>query len=141
MKRRVQIWQWESINRHEGKLYLERLRVVSCHWFGLYVHWFHASDDDCLHDHPWPFLTFIVRGGYWEHTPGRDDSTLRQWHPPFSIRVCPARWLHRVEIDPARKPVTVVLRGRQGRSWGFKTRTGWIPWPEYKSQKRLEPEA
>ena len=25
--------------------------------------------------------------------------------------------------------------------WGFKTRAGWIPWPEYKNQKQLKPEA
>ncbi|HJN45089.1 MAG: hypothetical protein QGI10_13665 [Vicinamibacterales bacterium] len=60
---RLQIWRWEAINRHEGQLYLRRLRVVSCRWFGIYIHWFHASDDDCLHDHPWAFLTFILQGG------------------------------------------------------------------------------
>ena len=112
-----------------------RLRVVACRWFGLYTHWFHASDDDCLHDHPWSFLTVILRGGYWEHTPGPNNGGVKQWHPPFSIRVRPARWLHRIEIDPARKPVTLVLRGWRVRGWGFQTRGGWIPWPEYKDHK------
>ena len=118
---RFRIWEWESIRRHEGELYLRRLRVVSCRWFGVYVHWFHASDDDSLHDHPWWFLTFILWGGYWEHTPGADGA--------------PARWLHRLEIDPARRPVTVVVRGRRIRQWGFQTRSGWIPWPDHKEQR------
>lgn len=134
-KPRFQLWRWEPIYRHEGELYLERLRVVSCPWFGLYVHWFHASDDDSLHDHPWPFLTAILRGGYWEYTPGPDETVVKQWHPPLSIRARPARWLHRVEIESHRKPVTIVLRGRQVRAWGFKTPNGWIPWPKYKDQK------
>ena len=130
-----QLWAWESIHRHEGELYLRRLRVVSCRWFGVYVHWFHTSDDDALHDHPWPFLTVILRGGYWEHTPGEDGAPVRRWHPPGAVRRRPARWLHRVEIDPARPPVTVVLRGRRVRRWGFQTRSGWKPWPEYKEQR------
>ena len=41
----------------------------------------------------------------------------------------------RIEIDPARKPVTLVLRGWRVRRWGFQTRGGWIPWPEYKDHK------
>ena len=131
---RFQLWAWESIDRHEGQPYL-RLRVVSCRWFGVYVHWFHASDDDTLHDHPWPFLTVILRGGYWEHTPGRDGAPVKRWHPPGVVRLRPARWLHRVEIDPARRPVTIVVRGRRIRRWGFQTRSGWIPWPEYKEQR------
>ena len=109
--------------------------VVSCPWFGLYVHWFQTSDDDCLHDHPWPYLTIILRGGYWEVTPGpgRDRATVSRcrWYGPGSVRVRPARWLHRITIDPAHKPVTLVLRGRVGRAWGFKTRAGWISWRAY----------
>ena len=134
-KKAFEVWRWEPIHRHEGELYLERLRLVACRWFGVYIHWFHASDDDSLHDHPWPFLTIILRGGYWEHTPGPDDTLIKRWHRPGSVRVCPARWLHRVEIDPARKPLTIVIRGPQVRRWGFQTPSGWIPWPEYKEEK------
>jgi len=132
----LECWRWERIDRHEGEFYLQRLRVVACRWFGVYVHWFHASDDDSLHDHPWPFLTLILRGGYWEHTPGPGDSVRTRWYRPGRIRFCPARWLHRIEIDPARKPLTVVIRGRHVRRWGFQTPSGWIPWPEYKDRKR-----
>ena len=132
---RFRIWEWESIHRHEGELYLRRLRVVSCRRFGIYVHWFHASDDDSLHDHPWWFVTFILRGGYWEHTPGADGAPVRRWHRPGAFRFRPARWLHRVEIDPARRPMTVVVRGRRIRQWGFQTRSGWIPWSEHKEQR------
>ena len=32
------------------------------------------------------------------------------------------------------RPVTVVVRGRRVRQWGFRTRSGWIPWAEYKEQ-------
>ena len=134
-KPRFRFWSWESITRNEGELYLRRLRVVSCPWFGIYIHWFEASDDDSLHDHPWPFLSFILSGGYWEHTPGPDGSLIKCWHPAGAVRVCPARWLHRVEIDPECRPVTLVLRGTQVRRWGFQTRAGWIPWPKYKARR------
>jgi len=134
-KPRFRLWSWELITRNEGELYLRRLRVVSCPWFGIYIHWFEASDDDSLHDHPWPFLSFILSGGYWEHTPGPDGSLIKCWHPAGAVRVCPARWLHRVEIDPECRPVTLVLRGTQVRRWGFQTCAGWIPWPKYKARR------
>lgn len=134
-KPRFQLWSWELITRNEGELYLRRLRIVSCPWFGIYIHWFEASDDDSLHDHPWPFLSFILWGGYWEHTLGPDGSLIKCWHPAGAVRVCPARWLHRVEIDPERRPVTLVIRGTEVRRWGFQTRAGWIPWPEYKARR------
>ena len=134
----LKIWRWEPIRRHEGEVYLQRLRIVSCRWFGLYIHWFHASDDDCLHDHPWPFLTLILKGGYWEHTIGDTGNNVRHWHPPLAVRFRPARWLHRVEVDPACRPVTMVLRGPRIRRWGFKTVGGWVPWSEYKEKKFRE---
>ena len=134
----LRIWEWEPIHRHEGEVYLQRLRVVSCRWFGLYIHWFHASDDDCLHDHPWPFATLILKGGYWEYTIAETGDEVRRWHPPLALRFRPARWLHRVEVDPGCLPVTMVLRGPRIRRWGFKTVGGWVPWPEYKEKKFRE---
>jgi hypothetical protein len=139
--RQLQFWRWELIDRHAGELYLRRLRVVACQWFGLYIHWFHASDDDCLHDHPWSFLTVMLWGGYWEYTPGPNNAVVKRWHPPLSIRVRPAHWLHRIEIDPVRKPVTLVLRGPRVRGWGFQTSEGWVPWPEYKDHKSPDHES
>ena len=37
--------------------------------FNAYLHKILLSDEPILHDHPWSWGTFIISGGYWEHTP------------------------------------------------------------------------
>ncbi len=133
-------WQWERITRfnespeqkdYDGKPtendYLYRLKVFQCPWFGVFLHWFVSSDDECQHDHPWKFVSIILSGGYWEQGP--DGKTT--WYPPGSIlrRMDPTR-SHRVIVD---KPaMTLVIIGPKKRTWGFHTLLGWIPWYHYK---------
>ena len=37
--------------------------------FNVTLHKILKSDDPIFHDHPWPYMTIILKGGYWEHTP------------------------------------------------------------------------
>ena len=38
--------------------------------FNTFIHRFMLSDDPVFHNHPWDwYLTIILKGGYWEHTP------------------------------------------------------------------------
>ena len=64
--------------------------------FNMFLHNFHKGDPDDLHDHPWPYLTIILRGGYWEHTP-----TGRHWRPTGTFRFAGSNSLHRIELEPA----------------------------------------
>ena len=35
----------------------------------VYLHRFYTGDNvRDLHDHPWPFTSLILKGGYWEHS-------------------------------------------------------------------------
>lgn len=91
----------------------------------LYVHHFIRSDfDRAFHDHPWWFVTLILRGGYIEHTP---QGNFRR--RAGSILFRPARWLHWVEVG---KPAwTLLFVGPKSREWGFLTRTGWVSWRKF----------
>lgn len=58
--------------------YLVRWRLrLSTELCGVYVHRFLEPDVPVYHDHPWNFLTLILKGGYTEHRP---------WHPPRKRR-------------------------------------------------------
>lgn len=113
------------------RTYLRRLRVAQTPWFGIYVHWIYLPDRDRdPHDHPWPLLSWILRGGYTETV-----WTGRLTHSQHRRR----RWsLHRVPITVAHsidslepRTVTLVLVGRRCREWGFWTATGWVHWKAY----------
>ena len=115
--------------------YLVRYYIFSCRWFSVKLHNILLSDDDCMHDHPWKFISIILKGGYVEHTPGigSKDVSKKIYHPG-NILVRPAHWIHRLEIhQPA---WTLVITFKKVRLWGFFTRNGWVPHYKYSEKDR-----
>lgn len=57
----------KHITRGNGEKYMTRYTIYTCRFFSVKIHRIFESDDDCLHDHPWAFISFILKGGYVEH--------------------------------------------------------------------------
>lgn len=130
------------------------LEFLTCKWFSVKIHKILLSDDDCLHDHPWNFLSIILKGGYWEETffTGKDkhekgfiyragppedprNLTKKKWYAPGSILWRPSPWCHRLEVK--KEPCwTLVIMFKKTREWGFHTKFGWIPWFKYETHER-----
>jgi len=82
----------------------------------IYLHRFSTGDNvRDLHDHPWPFKSIILAGGYWEHSfnpaylkfkarygaaPSEDciPKTVKKWYGPGSFLKRGASWTHAVEL-------------------------------------------
>lgn len=111
----------------------------------VYLHQFHASDEDrALHDHPYSFITILLSSGYWEHVaetvwahdsyhgdcPQRYERIARVWRRRFSILFRRAEHKHRVELEKA-PTWTMVIRFKKRRMWGFHTKDGWVDWRKY----------
>ena len=47
-------------------VYLIRYYVLKSKYLNVFIHQFLRSDRDDLHDHPWNFCTYLVRGAYDE---------------------------------------------------------------------------
>src|SRR5882757_10670128 len=54
------------IYREDGKPYLKRFYILRTPWVRIRVHHIMLSDYDCLHDHPWNFVSIILKGSYVE---------------------------------------------------------------------------
>lgn len=89
-----------------------------------------------LHDHPWPFLTIILRGGYYEQRPFRGHLggapkvalTETRFHPPGSILFrCASDW-HRLELEPGTTAWTLFITGPQLQRWGFLVEGAKVYW-------------
>jgi hypothetical protein len=69
-------------DRRTGEDYMHRyyLFLKDRTWFPFNVtlHKIVKSDDPIFHDHPWPFMTIVLKGGYWEHTPVFNEQQ-RDW--------------------------------------------------------------
>jgi hypothetical protein len=102
--------------------------------FNVFLHNFHKGDPDDLHDHPWPYFTLILRGGYWEYTPAG-----RFWRGPGHFRFCSARSLHRIELEPGVDTWTLFVPGLRERDWGFIDQGVWKHHEQY-LEERYNPE-
>jgi hypothetical protein len=128
---------------------MTRWRILSTPWFQVKLHCFHRSDEDReLHDHPWAFISILLRNGYNEVRPPKSvrnmllDNGLgieQGWvasihdvecvrYRPGSILVRPARWAHRVQLVDGRESWSLVIVFPRVREWGFHCVGGWKDW-------------
>ena len=135
--------------RHaDGSLYMERFWLVRPgRWlpFAVRLHQIRTADyDRHFHDHPWNFVSVVLRGYYIERRPdeidpcfGRyGDSDVELQHSvhrnQYSIayRRCTDRHLI-VWVAPG--TWTLVITSRKRHWWGFYTPAGKVHWRDYES--------
>lgn len=132
-------------NRH-GDPYLRRWYLIPRNSvLNVYLHHFQSSDDDrALHDHPWWFVSLILRGGYIEVSESAEGkmtalcrTSVLDVRSPFwrrCIAFRPATYRHRVVLatssdEDAGQPCwTLIVTGRRVRIWGFWCKEQLDPW-------------
>lgn len=142
-------------DRRTGEDYMHRyylfLKDRKFFPFNVTLHKIVKSDDPIMHDHPWSYMTIILKGGYYEHTPvfnsdGKKITEISRWRGPGSIIKRRADEYHWLELDCEKPALTLFFMGKQQRDWGFltSTKTGksrWIQWElylkNYKTYHRL----
>ena len=106
--------------------YLRRWYLVECPWFTLLVQCIGGPDESGdLHDHPWSFLSILLRGSYGERTNAGSRHVERfnfKWAEDF----------HTIEWLWMGRPVwSFLFCGPRRRVWGFATEDGWVPFNKY----------
>jgi len=133
------------MDRTSDEPYLERyylfLKERENFPFNVFLHKFLKSDPDDVHDHPWPYATLILKGGYYEWIPqfnnkGQKISELQVWRGPGHFRICGANSFHRIELDPNVTAWTLFMPGAKQRDWGFLVKNKWVQWEEYLKQRK-----
>ncbi|MBB1061914.1 hypothetical protein [Marilutibacter spongiae] len=114
--------------------------------FNVYLHCFLRDDDDrALHDHPWPWCSILLSGGYIEHTIAAGGIHRRRERSAPSIKLSGPRRAHRIELLKIRDFVasqpgndtpiscwTLFITGPRLRTWGFHCpERGWVDWREF----------
>jgi hypothetical protein len=134
-------WQRFMIPCLNGEDYLFRLRILDTPWFGIYLHdIFEPDGDRDPHNHPWSFISIVLRGRYVEKVypdpSGERDTWVAKRHVRFSVHRMDANSAHRI-IFAAPRLKTLIIRGKRTGGWGFFTRdSGYIPWQEYGLDRR-----
>ena len=94
------------------------------------IHEILSSDADrVFHDHPWDFVTVLLKGSYWENMPhGR---FLRRQN---SILYRKTTDRHSLELIANQKVTTMFVTFKYKQKWGFWTSdTTKVPHEEYKN--------
>ncbi len=85
--------------------------------FGVFTirlhHWISSDDQRHLHDHPFWFVTMILKGAYVDISPTKSELLERG-----AIRFRKATHQHTVSVSPD-ECWTLLLTGREKREWGF----------------------
>lgn len=131
--------QKTTIPCQDGLDYLVRWRIVQTPLFAIYLHDLLEPDTDRdPHDHPFDFISIILRGGYTERVWPEIREAVIGLHELIYVR----RWLpgsvHKMTMEKAHmitrvRPGTksLILCGPRRRNWGFWTAEGFVPWQEY----------
>jgi hypothetical protein len=133
------------LDRESSAPYLERYYLFltdrKLFPFNVFLHKFLKSDPDDVHDHPWPYATLILKGGYWEWIPQFNSEGLKcgeiaKWRGPGHFRICGATSYHRIELDPDITAWSLFMPGPQKREWGFLVKNKWIENGDYFEQRK-----
>lgn len=85
------------------------------------------------HDHPWPYITIILKGGYWEERyDDWGDCYSVEWHGPGSVLIRKARDLHKLMLPPGHTTHTLFMTGPYQNGWGFLTPRGKVGHKDYR---------
>lgn len=120
----------------EKNPYLRRWWIIPRNrLFNVYLHEILRSDDDrALHDHPWWNFTYIIRGGYCEHTIDAGGIHRRTWRWRGAWKFRAAGAAHRLEMpqDGWKPTLTLFVTGPRLRQWGFHCPdAGWRHWKDF----------
>lgn len=128
-----------TLKNSDGDVYLFRRRLIQTPWIALYLHDIEREDElPALHSHPFPFVSWIIRGGYTERTASPISATEqgpieKKQHGRWALNVFP-RGIKRVHCIDFAEPntKTLVLAGKRRDSWGwFVDGEGLVHWSEY----------
>jgi len=120
-------------DRDNGEPYLVRfylfLKNRKNFPFNITLHKVLKSDEPTLHDHPWSYATFILKGGYWEWIPVRSNEgfvvgSTRVWRGPGHFRFRKPDDLHWLELEKDSEGNEIpcwslFFMGRKQKEWGF----------------------
>lgn len=99
-------------------------RLIQHFGIAVRIHHIKRSDNDrAFHDHPWWYVTLLLRGGYFEVQPkykqGLYCGETHTWRRPGTVLFRRAKSWHRLVLVNGSSAWTLFITGPKTRAWGF----------------------
>ena len=127
-------WRRLVLRRADGQVYLSRWGFGHDRVGRVLLHRMDAPDPGLdLHDHPWSFVSIVLRGGYTEvrcdaRITSGDRVNARR---PGSVQLMRLDETHTIVRLHRQRCWTLVIGGPRRRRWGFYVNGKWMPEAEY----------
>lgn len=125
----------------DGSAYMRRYWLFQSRFLSIRLHEICTHDfDPHMHDHPWPFVSLLMRGGYLELRPvsrnpcfdGNTEADYITIRVPGTIVFRRATDRHRIaSVLP--RTWSLFVTGPIAHWWGFYTPAGKVHWELYSS--------
>jgi hypothetical protein len=145
--------QFVLVRRDDDVVYLTRWWLVKTPWGGIMLHRMDGPDArTTIHDHPFPFVSIVLRGGYIEDRLDPMRMIVIHARRVRRINVMRREDAHTIRLLTRTPTWTLVFAGRHRRTWGFIepdaadgydmsiTRMRWYRHDQYDSGHRLDDE-
>lgn len=134
----------------DGRPYMERYWLVGDnemkHRFSVRLHWIATEDvDRDMHDHPWSYVSIVLRGWYFECFPTKaseyreDGFYTCKTRYAGSIAFRPFTHRHRIIEVPKEGTWTLFVTFPKRQTWGYFTPVGKIWWWQYRGKHNTAP--
>lgn len=148
---RAQRTPYWHLHHSDGSLYMGRywLRPYSADRPGIAARVHHIATPDAdrhMHDHPWDFVSLVLRGGYTELRPvavepcfeGEEERSFEVTRRAGSLAFRRATDRHRI-VAVLPDTWTLFVTGPKRHWWGFHTPRGKVHWQDYVSAHNTAP--
>lgn len=126
----------------DGSLYMERYAIFETKWLSARLHHICQPDmDRHMHDHPWAFVSIVLKGEYEEATPLDIEPSFCldgdfEWcrfrvRRAWSIAFRRATRRHQITAVSEGGAWTLFITGPIRQWWGFFTPAGKVHWRDY----------
>lgn len=141
MLKKLYINKFGTHTNNQEEAFLVRTIICRNRFFNIFIHRFLKSDPETLHDHPWNFLSFIIRGSYIEEIESNGNRVyLIRSASNRRLAFRKATMFHRIKLfkqySYRNAPITLCVTFNRQKSWNYLTETGPVKWRKYLKHKR-----
>ncbi len=124
----------KEIKSKDGVLHFRRWRILSLPFLKINLHGIYMHDEDKhLHNHPWNFISIVLKGWYSERLEG-DKINVRY---PGNIAMRKKDAFHKIDSLQSKSIYTLNFMWGKQEVWGYKVKGKFVDHETYRELKRM----